>query len=458
MDTPATSANPPRSRVAALLSSETPVPDTLVKGWIRTLRDHKDFAFIEVNDGSCLANLQVVAPSGMPGFSQAVTLGTGAAVVIRGELAASPGKGQRWELQAKEIVLAGSCPEDYPLQKKRHSDEFLRGIAHLRVRTNKYGAMFRIRSSLAQAVHAFFQARGFHWIHTPILTASDCEGAGEMFRVTLGRQNGEEFFGRKTHLTVSGQLALEMFALALGDVYTFGPTFRAENSNTSRHASEFWMVEPESAFADIEDNMRLAGDFLRHLVVHAMDRCAEDLSLFANFVDTGLMARLENIATKGPVRVSYTEAILILQKSGVAFEYPPAWGKDLQTAHERYLAEEVFQGPVIVHDYPAGVKAFYMRMNADEKTVAAMDMLVPGVGEIIGGSQREERFHVLRQRLVSMGLSEEEYGWYLDSRRYGSAPHSGFGLGFERLLMLVTGAGNIRDVIPYPRTPGSIDF
>ncbi|MFP4475362.1 MAG: asparagine--tRNA ligase [Desulfatibacillaceae bacterium] len=454
-----------RSRVAALLASEQPVSDVLVRGWVRTLRDHKDFAFMEVNDGSCLANLQVVAPGELPEFSEVVGIGTGAAVEVAGELVESPGKGQKWELRASAVREIGSSPEEYPLQKKRHSDEFLRTIAHLRPRTNKYGAIFRIRSEMAQAVHLFFRERGFHHVHTPILTPSDCEGAGELFRVVPAAgspaevENEEgEFFGKKAFLTVSGQLAAEMFALSLGDVYTFGPTFRAENSHTSRHAAEFWMIEPEMAFCDLECNMRLGEDLVRFLVRHAMENCAEDINLFARFVDKELMARLESIANQEFARLSYTEAVEALQKAGKKFEYQPAWGKDLQTEHERYLAEEYLERPVIVYDYPAAIKPFYMRLNDDEKTVGAMDVLVPRVGEIIGGSQREERYDVLRRRLVESGLEEEAYWWYLDSRRYGSAPHSGFGMGFERVLMLLTGVSNIRDVIPYPRTPGGIEF
>jgi asparaginyl-tRNA synthetase len=457
------------ARIITLLNSEGAMADITVTGWVRTRRDSRDFSFLEVNDGSCLANIQVIADADIEGFERIHEAATGSAVLIEGDLVASPGKGQRWEIKARGIEILGTAPEDYPLQKKRHSDEFLRGIAHLRPRTNKYGAMFRLRSAVAQAIHTFFRERVFYWIHTPIITGSDCEGAGEMFRVTTldpdhppRRDNrtdfSEDFFGKQAMLTVSGQLSVETFCLSLGRVYTFGPTFRSENSNTSRHMAEFWMIEPEMAFADLADNMALAEELIRYLTRFVMEECAEDLALFAKYVDQSLPDRLHNIADNDFLRLTYGEAVDILQQSGRQFEYAPAWGKDLQSEHERYLTEEHFRQPVIVYDYPREIKAFYMRQNDDGKTVAAMDILVPYIGEIIGGSQREERHDVLQQRIRESGLNEDEYWWYLDTRRYGTAPHCGFGLGFERLLMLLTGAGNIRDVIPFPRTPKHLEF
>lgn len=456
-------------RIKTLLASDDAIADITVTGWVRTRRDSRDFSFLELNDGSCLANIQVIADAGMEGYEHIHEAATGAAVRIDGDLVASPGKGQRWEIKAQRIEILGPAPDDYPLQKKRHSDDFLRGIAHLRPRTNKYGAMFRLRSAVAQAIHSFFRERGFYWIHTPIITGSDCEGAGEMFRVTTldpdnpPRRDGridysEDFFGKQAMLTVSGQLSVETFCLSLGRVYTFGPTFRSENSNTSRHMAEFWMIEPEMAFADLADNMVLAEELIRYLTRFVMEECAEDLALFARFVDQSLPDRLHNIADKDFLRLPYGEAVDILHQSGRRFEFTPAWGKDLQSEHERYLTEEHFRQPVIVYDYPRDIKAFYMRQNDDGKTVAAMDILVPYIGEIIGGSQREERHEVLQQRIREMGFNEEDYWWYLETRRYGSAPHSGFGLGFERLLMLLTGVGNIRDVIPFPRTPKHLEF
>jgi asparaginyl-tRNA synthetase len=383
-------------------------------------------------------------------------------VAVEGALVASQGKGQRWEVQVRTITVIHLAPESYPLQKKRHSDEFLRTIAHLRPRTNKYGAAFRIRSELAYAVHQFFKKRNFRYIHTPIITGSDCEGAGELFRVTtlpLGETDYQkDFFGQEAGLTVSGQLSVEMFALSLGDVYTFGPTFRAENSNTSRHVAEFWMIEPEMAFCDLSGNMDLAEELVKELVDYAVTHCDDDVELFARFVDKQLRPTLDTILSNDFVRLTYTEAIDILKKAKKPFEHPVALGKDLQSEHERYLCEKHFKRPVILFDYPKTIKPFYMRLNDDNQTVAAMDLLVPRIGEIIGGSQREERYEVLSERMQAMGLDEAEYAWYLDSRRYGSVPHSGFGLGFERLLMLVTGISNIRDVVPFPRTPGSIAF
>jgi asparaginyl-tRNA synthetase len=452
-----------------LLAATAPAADVLVKGWVRTRRDAKGLSFIELNDGSCLPSIQIVAEATLPDYETIRTIGTGAAIAVEGALVESPGSGQTFEIRARRIQLIGPAPEDYPLQKKRHTDEYLRTIAHLRPRTNKYGAMFRIRSRMAWAVHRFFQERGFHYIHTPIITGSDCEGAGELFRVTtLDPANvpkrdgqvdyGEDFFGKEAMLTVSGQLSVETCCLALGDVYTFGPTFRSENSNTSRHMAEFWMIEPEMAFADLSDNMDLAEDITRSLVEFAMQECAEDLALFARFVDKNLMPTLEGIAAQTFERLPYNDAIEILRRSGERFEFEPAWGKDLQSEHERYLTERHFRKPVIVHDYPQELKAFYMRVNDDGRTVAAMDVLVPSIGELIGGSQREERHDVLESRIKALGFDLEDYWWYLDTRRYGTAPHSGFGLGFERLLMLLTGVGNIRDVIPFPRTPKHLEF
>lgn len=456
-------------RIADLLRSIHPDSGVTLQGWVRTRRDSRDFSFLELNDGSCLTNIQVIADKNIPGYGQIIKMTTGAAVSITGDLVKSPGKGQQWELKATALELLGHSPEDFPLQKKRHTDEFLRTIAHLRPRTNKYGAMFRIRSRLAHAIHNFFNTRGFYWIHTPIITGSDCEGAGDMFHVTsldLGRvpmvdgkvDYDKDFFGKEANLTVSGQLPVETCCLSLGKVYSFGPTFRSENSNTSRHIAEFWMIEPEVAFADLNDNMLLGQELIRHLVRFVMENCAEDLDLFARYVDTELMQRLENIAGCEFPRVSYTDAIALLQQSGRGFLYNPEWGNDLQSEHERFLTEDYFKQPVIVYDYPRGIKAFYMRQNDDNKTVAAMDILVPSIGEIIGGSQREERYDRLESRINELGLSVEDYWWYMDTRKYGSVPHAGFGMGFERFLMLVTGVTNIRDVIPFPRTPRHLEF
>ncbi|MBF0480792.1 MAG: asparagine--tRNA ligase [Desulfovibrionaceae bacterium] len=454
-----------RTKIKAALASESPSDAICIKGWVRTRRDAKDFSFLEINDGSCLAGIQVVADSAAEGFGLVRDMGTGAAVAVSGALIASPGKGQKWEIRATRLELIGAAdPETYPLQKKRHSDEFLRQIAHLRPRTNKYGALFRIRSSLSLAIHDFFAARGFVYLHTPILTGSDCEGAGELFRVTAqapcspGTGGAGDFFGKPAYLTVSGQLAAEPFALALGDVYTFGPTFRAEKSDTPRHAAEFWMVEPEMAFADLTDDMDMAEAFLKHLAAHALTACKDDLELFARFVDTTVLATLETFLAKPFARLPYAEAIDILRASGKNFEYPVSFGLDLQTEHERHLAEVHVKGPVLVYDYPKDIKAFYMRQNDDGKTVAAMDLLVPRVGELIGGSAREERLDVLTARITELSLPLEAYGWYLDTRRFGSAPHAGFGLGFERLLMMITGVTNIRDVIAYPRAYNQLEF
>jgi asparaginyl-tRNA synthetase len=441
----------------------------LIKGWVRTRRDSKGFSFIEVNDGSSLKNIQVVADEKLPNYEDIKKLTTGSALAVDGQLVESKGGGQKWEIQAGGVEVIHLAPEDFPLQKKRHTDEFLRTIAHLRPRTNKYGAAFRIRSEMAYGVHKFFRDRGFRYLHSPILTGSDCEGAGELFRVTTLDMNQppqkegkadyqQDFFGKEANLTVSGQLSAEMFALALGDVYTFGPTFRAENSNTRRHAAEFWMVEPEMAFCDLDGNMDLGEALIRELTTYAMDECTEDLELFARWVDKTLMATLENIAQSDYIRLPYREAVDILNQSGKTFEYPVSFGNDLQTEHERFLTEDHFKKPVIVYDYPKTIKPFYMRVNEDEETVAAMDVLVPRIGEIIGGSQREERLEVLEARIDEMKMDKAPLWWYLDARRYGSVPHSGFGLGFERLLMMITGIRNIRDVIPFPRTPSSIEF
>ncbi|MEW5734081.1 MAG: asparagine--tRNA ligase [Thermodesulfobacteriota bacterium] len=452
---------PARSRVSEILSAETSLGPVLVSGWVRTIRSYKDFAFLELNDGSCLANLQVVLTPGTRGYDALASLATGCSVEVSGEIAASPGKGQKWELAAKSVSLTGPSSDDYPLQKKRHSDEFLRTIAHLRPRTNKYGALFRLRSAISLAIHNFFSERGFCYIHTPVITGSDCEGAGELFSVCTRRPDGglsSDFFGKEAYLTVSGQLAVEMFALSLGRVYTFGPTFRAENSNTARHAAEFWMIEPEMAFCDLNGDIALAEELLRHLASFVMDKCSEDLSLFSRFIDPELPATLSNISQNGFARMSYTEAVGVLSNSKESFDFPVFWGADLKTEHERYLAETYCRRPVVVTDYPATLKPFYMRRNDDEKTVAAMDILVPRVGEIVGGSQREERYDTLLSAMQAARMDTAAYSWYLDSRKYGTAPHAGFGLGLERLLMLVTGITNIRDVIAYPRTPGNLEY
>ena len=442
------------------LGAAGPEEDLQVQGWVRTRRDSKEFSFLELNDGTCLGNLQVVVDAGIPGYEEVDTMLTGSAVRVEGRLVASPGKGQAWEMQATKAELVGAAPEDYPLQKKRHGPEFLREIAHLRPRTNLFGAVFRTRSRLAHGVHRFFDDRGFVLVHTPIVTASDCEGAGEMFRVTTQKVGGgkdvpeEDFFGKTSYLTVSGQLEGETFACALSKIYTFGPTFRAENSNTTRHAAEFWMIEPEMAFCDLAGDMDLAEEFVKELVKGVLDGPSDDFGLFANFIDKGLEGRLRMIADRPFERVSYTEAVGILEKCGKTFEYPVGWGQNLQSEHERYLTEEHFKAPVTVYNYPEAIKPFYMRRNDDGKTVTAMDVLVPGIGEIVGGSQREERFDVLTESMEKDGLNIADYQWYLDLRRFGTVPHAGFGLGFERMLMLVTGVQNIRDVIPYPRTPG----
>tara|TARA_R110000850_G_scaffold9033_21_gene33374 strand:+ start:435 stop:1802 length:1368 start_codon:yes stop_codon:yes gene_type:complete len=453
-----------RTPIVKILKSETSPGLIQVKGWVRTKRDSKTFSFIEINDGSCLANFQIVADASLEGYDESVIpLTTGASVSVTGRVVESQGKGQSWEMQAESVSMIGASAEDFPLQKKGHSMEFLRSIAHLRPRSNLFGAVFRVRSRMAYAIHQFFQDRGFVNVHTPVITASDCEGAGEMFRVVTMdgkeiRLGDDEFFGKPSYLTVSGQLEGETFASALSDIYTFGPTFRAENSHTSRHASEFWMIEPEMAFCDLSADMDMAEEMMKYLVTDALENCADDLAFFGRFVDKGLIERLELVRDRSFERISYTDAVELLLNSGQKFEFPISYGINLQSEHERYLTESHFRCPTTVYNYPREIKPFYMRQNDDGKTVAAMDLLVPGIGEIVGGSQREERLDVLRKNLKEHDLNEEDYDWYLDLRRYGSVPHAGFGLGFERLLMFVTGVANIRDVIPFPRTPGSAEF
>lgn len=453
-----------RTLIRDALRSEKERESIRILGWVRTRRDARGLSFLEINDGSCLANVQVVVDASIPEYVGVARISTGAAVEVRGRLAVSPGKGQEWEIRANSIELIGPAGESYPLQKKRHTLEYLRKIAHLRPRSNFFGCVFRIRSRLAFAVHRFFQEHDFLYVHTPIVTASDCEGAGELFRVTTlnpnkpSRGSDEDFFARPTYLTVSGQLEAEILASAFSNVYTFGPTFRAENSRTSRHASEFWMIEPEMAFCDLEGNMDLAEEFVKFLIIDTMENSADDLALFARFVDKGLMDRLRIVVERPFRRISYAEAVDILGQSGKAFEYPPAYGTNLQSEHERYLTEVHFRCPVTVFNYPKELKPFYMRVNNDGTTVRAMDVLVPGIGEIVGGSQREERLEVLEKNMKRHGISKVDYWWYLELRKFGSVPHSGFGLGFERMIMFVTGISNIRDVIPFPRTPESAEF
>ncbi len=442
-----------------------------VCGWARTIRDMKNFGFIELNDGSCFKSVQVVMDrAALPNYDEIASQNVGAALICTGTLVLTPEAKQPFELKAREIAVEGASTPDYPLQKKRHSLEFLRTVQHLRPRTNLFNAVFRVRSATAQAIHEFFRSRGFVYVHTPIITGSDCEGAGEMFRVTSLDLNNlpltpdgkvddsKDFFGKVTNLTVSGQLNCENFALAFGDVYTFGPTFRAENSNTQRHAAEFWMIEPELAFADLDDDIECMEAMVKYIITYVLKNCPQEMEFFNSFVDKGLLARLDNVVSNEFARVTYTEAVDILQKSGHKFDFPVEWGIDLQTEHERYLTEEVFKRPVFVTDYPKEIKAFYMRANDDGKTVAACDCLVPGIGEIIGGSQREERLDVLTARMAELGLKESDYWWYLDLRRYGSCRHAGFGLGFERMVMYLTGVSNIRDVELHPRTVGNADF
>ena len=452
-----------RTLIKHVLAATEPKDAIAINGWVRTRRDSKGFSFLELNDGSCLANLQVVADAATPGYDHIAHFTTGASAVIEGKLVASPAAGQKWELRATRLELVGAADASYPLQKKGHTPEFLRTIAHLRPRSNLFGAVFRVRSRLAFAVHQFFQDRDFIYVHTPIITASDCEGAGEMFRVTALKGNVDEkpeadFFGKRTYLTVSGQLEGETFACALSNIYTFGPTFRAENSNTARHAAEFWMIEPEMAFCDLKGDMELGEEFVKAMARYALGHCAEDLGLFAKFVDKGLLERLKFVVERPFVRLPYTEAVEILNKSGKKFEFPVEYGLNLQSEHERFLTEEHCKSPVTVFNYPREIKPFYMRLNEDGKTVTAMDVLVPGIGEVIGGAQREERQGQLLENMKFHKLAPEDYGWYLDLRRYGSVPHAGFGLGFERLLMFLTGVSNIRDVIPFPRTPGNAEF
>ena len=456
--------------VKEALKSSTPRPDILVQGWVRTRRDSKTFSFLELNDGSSLRNLQIIAKDTLPNYADVQRLITGASIKVRGELVASQGKGQAWEVIANELTIVGASDDTYPLQKKGHTPEFLREIAHLRPRSNLFGCVFRVRSRLAFAIHQFFQERGFIYVHTPIITGSDCEGAGELFRVTtIDAKNpprgtdgnidyAKDFFARSTYLTVSGQLEAEAFASALSKVYTFGPTFRAENSNTSRHVNEFWMIEPEMAFCDLHGDMDLAEEIVKYLIRDIRQNCADDLELFAKFVDKELVARLDFVLERPFQRISYTEAVDLLSKSGEKFEFPVSYGLNLQSEHERWLTEKHFKSPVTVFNYPKEIKPFYMRLNDDGKTVTAMDLLVPGIGEIVGGSQREERLDVLEENMRRHKMDPADYKWYLDLRRYGTVPHSGFGLGFERMLMFVTGVSNIRDVIPFARTPGSAEF
>jgi asparaginyl-tRNA synthetase len=437
--------------------------EVLVLGWVRTIRVSKNVAFIDINDGSCMGNIQAVIenPEDLPILDEILT---GAAVRIEGKLIESPAKGQKYELSVTDLKLLGVADQSYPLQKKRHSFEYLREIAHLRPRTNTFGAVNRIRSKIAYAVHKFYHERGFYYLHTPLITTSDAEGAGQMFRVTtLDLKNipvdkgkidfDKDFFGTEAFLAVSGQLQAEIGALALGDVYTFGPTFRAENSNTSRHASEFWMIEPEMAFCDLNGDMQLAEEFLRYLFRYALEECADDMAFFNKWIDKTVIETLEHVAGSDFERITYTEAVKILEKSKQKFEFPVEWGVELQSEHERYITEQAIKKPVIVYDYPKKIKAFYMRVNDDEKTVAAIDVLVPKVGEIIGGSQREERYDVLKAHMEEKGMDISLYDWYFDLRKYGTAPHSGFGMGFDRTLMYITGMGNIRDVSPFPRVP-----
>ena len=441
-----------------------------VGGWVRSIRDSKAFGFIVINDGTFFTPLQVVYHDDMENFEEISKLNVGAAVVVTGTLVATPQAKQPFEIQAKTVTVEGASAPDYPLQKKRHSFEYLRTITHLRPRTNTFQAVFRVRSLTAYALHKFFQERGFVYVHTPIITGSDCEGAGEMFRVTtMDMENvpktedgavdyTQDFFGKETSLTVSGQLNAETYAQAFGNVYTFGPTFRAENSNTTRHAAEFWMLEPEMAFADLEDDMDLAEDMLKYVINYVMENAPEEMNFFNSFVDKGLIDRLTNVATSEFVRITYTDAIEILKKHNDKFEFKVSWGIDLQTEHERYLTEEVYKRPVFVTDYPKDIKAFYMKQNPDGKTVAAVDCLVPGIGEIIGGSQREDDYEKLATRMEELGMKTEDYGFYMDLRKYGSTRHAGFGLGFERCIMYLTGMGNIRDVVPFPRTVNNCEL
>ena len=462
-----------RTKIAQIFADQEQFggKEVLVSGWARTIRDMKTFGFIELNDGSCFKNLQIVMDSGsLANYKEIASQNVGAALTVTGTVVLTPEAKQPLEVKAASIVVEGPSSPDYPLQKKRHSVEYLRTIQHLRPRTNLFSAAFRVRSVAAHAIHCFFQERGFVYVHTPIITASDCEGAGEMFRVTTldmdnppRNEDGtvdytKDFFGKKASLTVSGQLNAENFAMAFGNVYTFGPTFRAENSNTQRHAAEFWMIEPEMAFADLNDYMDTAEAMIKYIINTVMAKCPDEMNFFSSFVDKGLKERLEHVANSDFGRVTYTEAVELLKKNNDKFDYKVEWGCDLQTEHERYLTEQIFKRPVFVTDYPKDIKAFYMRLNDDGKTVAAADCLVPGIGEIIGGSQREERLDLLESRIKELGMNPEDYWWYLDLRRYGSCRHAGFGLGFERMVMYLTGVSNIRDVELHPRTVGNADF
>ena len=458
------------TRVKDALASPAAQEEILVQGWLRTRRDSKTFSFLELNDGSSLRSLQVIANNSLANYEAIQHLNTGASVAVHGKLVASQGKGQSWEVVADEIEIVGASDDTYPLQKKGHTPEFLREIAHLRPRSNLFGCVFRVRSRLAFAIHQFFQERGFVYVHTPIITGSDCEGAGELFRVSTidaktppRREDGtidyaQDFFARSTYLTVSGQLEAEAFACAFSKVYTFGPTFRAENSNTSRHANEFWMIEPEMAFCDLAGDMDLAEEIVKYLIRDIREHCPDDLELFAKFVDKELVARLDFVLERPFQRINYTDAVELLLESGEKFEFPVAHGTNLQSEHERWLTEKHFKCPVTVFNYPKEIKPFYMRLNDDGRTVTAMDVLVPGIGEIVGGSQREERLDVLEANMRRHNVDPSDYKWYLDLRRYGTVPHAGFGLGFERMLMFITGVSNIRDVIPFARTPGSAEF
>ncbi|NLE23858.1 MAG: asparagine--tRNA ligase [Clostridiaceae bacterium] len=444
--------------------------EVLVCGWIRNIRDTKTFGFIEINDGSFFKNLQIVFDDTLANFTEIAKLNIGSAIRVCGHVVETPQAKQPYEIKAASVEIEGASSPEYPLQKKRHTFEYLRTIAHLRPRTNTFSAVFKVRSVLAYAIHRFFQDRGFVYVHTPIITSSDCEGAGEMFQVTTldlndppRNDNGEvdyseDFFGKHTSLTVSGQLAVEPYAMAFGKVYTFGPTFRAENSNTTRHAAEFWMIEPEITFADLNDDMKMAEDMIKYVISYVMENAKEEMDFFNDFIDKGLYERLNHILNSEFGCITYTEAVEILTKTDHEFQYPVKWGSDLQTEHERYLTEQIMKKPMFVINYPKEIKAFYMRVNDDNKTVAAMDLLVPGVGEIIGGSQREERLDVLVKRMEEMGLDKEDYEWYLDTRRFGGTKHAGFGLGFERILMYMTGMQNIRDVLSYPRTVNNAEF
>ena len=459
-----------RTRIADILKRDTAGGEVMVQGWVKTRRSSKNVSFVQVNDGSTISDLQIVLDDSLPGYDRVESIMTGCSVSVVGTLVSSPGKGQRYEVQARLLdVLGHADPEVYPLQKKRHTLEYLREIAHLRPRTNTFGAMARVRNAMAFAIHSFFQSRGFIYVNTPIITASDAEGTGKLFRVTTlgpeapatrdaGDSPAEDFFGRPTYLTVSGQLEAEIFALALSDVYTFGPTFRAENSNTSRHLAEFWMVEPEVAFCDLDGLAELAEEFLKYIFGYVLERCPEDMAFFNRWCDESAIATLESIVNTSFERLTYTEAVDVLKRSGESFEFPVEWGLDLQSEHERYLTEKKLRRPLVITDYPKEIKPFYMRLNDDGRTVGAMDVLVPRIGEIIGGSQREERHEVLLRRMGESGLDEAGYWWYLDLRRFGTVPHSGFGLGFERTVQFVTGMQNIRDVAALPRTPKNAEF